>query len=195
MLNSALSIIYDEHRSLAAVVQGMQYLVGAYARGRLAPDFDLLRAIVAYLDEFPQKRHHPKEESFLFERLRLRTRIADPIIAELKRQHVDDARLVTQLHQALARFESGLDGSLAEFSKAVADYAGGILPHMALEEASLLPLACRHLSGEDWVEIGAAFGTNGDPRFAADAKPDFSDLFRRIVALAAPGGSTRSGTS
>jgi hypothetical protein len=60
-------------------------------------------------------------------------------------------------------------------------------PHMALEEASLLPLACRHLSGEDWVEIGVAFGANGDPRFTGDAEAGFADLFRRIVALAAPG--------
>ncbi len=195
MLNSALSIICDEHRSLAVVVQGMQYLVGEYARGRLAPDFGLLRAIVTYLDEFPQKRHHPKEEAFLFERLRLRTRIADPIIAELMRQHVDDARLVTELHQALERFESGQDGGFVEFDKAVAAYAEGILPHMALEEASLLPLACRHLSGEDWVEIGAAFGTNGDPRFAADADADFAGLFRRIVDLASPVKSSGNGTS
>ncbi|MBI5898789.1 MAG: hemerythrin domain-containing protein [Rhodocyclales bacterium] len=195
MLNSALSIIYDEHRSLAAVVQGLRYLVGEYSRRRLAPDFGLLRAIVAYLDEFPQRLHHPKEEAFLFERLQLRTRTADAIIAELKRQHVHDASLVAALRLALERFESGQDGGLAEFGKAVADYSEGILPHMALEEASLLPLACRHLSGEDWVEIGVAFGANGDPRFTANANSEFADLFRRIFDLAAPGGSGSAGTS
>ncbi len=187
MLNSALSIIYDEHRSLAAVVQGMQYLVGEYTRGRFAPDFGLLHAIVAYLEEFPQRLHHPKEEAFLFERLQLRTRTADSIIAELRQQHVHDASLVAALHVALERFEAGQNDGLAAFSKAASDYTNGILPHMALEEASLLPLACRHLSGEDWVEIGVAFGANGDPRFTADAEAGFSDLFRRIVDLAAPG--------
>lgn len=195
MLNSALSIIYDEHRSLAAVVQGLRYLVGEYSRRRLAPDFGLLRAIVAYLDEFPQRLHHPKEEAFLFERLQLRTRTADAIIAELKRQHVHDASLVAALRLALERFESGQDGGLAEFGKAVSNYSDGILPHMALEEASLLPLACRHLSGEDWVEIGVAFGANGDPRFTANANSEFADLFRRIFDLAAPGGSGSAGTS
>lgn len=186
MLNSALNIIYDEHRSLAAVVQGLRYLVNENARGQAKPDFALLRAIVAYLDEFPQKLHHPKEEAFLFARLQLRTRTADAIIAQLKKQHVQDALLVDVLHTALDRFESGTDDGFKEFSRAAEEYSSDILSHMALEEASLLPLACRHLSGEDWVEIGVAFGANGDPRFTADAESAFADLFRRIVGLAAP---------
>lgn len=186
MLNSALSIIYDEHRSLAAVVRGLQYLVNEHACGRSVPDIGLLRAIVNYLDEFPRKLHHPKEEAFLFARLQSRTRTADAIIGELKKQHIHDAALVDALHGALERFATGNDRGLEEFAKAVQNYSENTLAHMALEEAIVLPLASRHLSGEDWVEISVAFGANGDPRFTADADSAFEDLFRRIVVLAAP---------
>lgn len=129
----------------------------------------------------------------MFERLQLRTRTADSIIAELKRQHVHDASLVKALQVALEQFETGQNDGLVMFSKAASDYSEGILSHMALEEVSMLPLACRHLSGEDWVEIGVAFGANGDPRFTADAEDGFSDLFRRIVTLAAPGRPDSNG--
>jgi hemerythrin-like domain-containing protein len=73
---------------------------------------------------------------------------------------------------------------MEDFSAAVELFADDILRHMALEESALIPLARRHLSGEDWVEISVAFGANGDPRFVADPERDFADLFRRVMALA-----------
>jgi branched-chain amino acid transport system ATP-binding protein len=57
---------------------------------------------------------------------------------------------------------------------------------MAFEESTLIPLARKHLTAEDWVEIGAAFSENGDPRFDAAADHECRDLFSRIVNLAPP---------
>lgn len=193
MFNSALNIIQDEHRSLAAVVQGLRYLVEQYRLGSLPADFNLLRAIVFYLDKFPQKLHHPKEDGYLFARLQLRTHAADSIIQQLRAQHVAGMRYVAALHTALERFEAGKTGGREDFSAAVEDFADDILRHMALEESALIPLAWRHLSGEDWVDISVAFGENGDPRFVADAEHDFANLFGRIMALAPAAGEQNHG--
>lgn len=186
MFNSALNIIYDEHRSLVAVVQGLRHLVGEYRRNALEPDFTLLRSIVFYLDEFPQKLHHPKEEAYLFAKLQNRTRTADKVIAELRLQHRAGIQHVEDLHKTLEKYE--IDGSpgLAAFSDAVEGFAVEILQHMALEENALLPLASRHLTGEDWVDIALAFGKNGDPRFVADAEHAYAELFRRLINVAWP---------
>lgn len=186
MFNSALNIICDEHRSLAAVVQGLRHLVGEYRCAAMAPDFTLLRAIVFYLDEFPQKLHHPKEDAYLFASLQKRTRTADKIIADLRHQHLAGARLVQDLHTSLNAYEGNGTAALSAFSTAVDNFANDILQHMALEESALLPLASRHLTGEDWVQIGVAFGKNGDPRFYADADHAYAELFRRLVNLASP---------
>lgn len=184
MLNSALNIIYDEHRSLASVVKGLRYLGGEYRRGRTPVDFALLHAIVFFLDEFPQKLHHPKEDAYLFERLCRRTRTADSLIAELREQHVAGAHHIDLLRRALDQFASGAPRGEANFATAVEHFADDVLRHMALEESALIPLARRHLSGEDWVEIGVAFGENGDPRFVADAEHHYAGLFSRVMALA-----------
>lgn len=192
MLNSALSIIYDEHRSLAAVVQGLRHLVVAYRCKTIEPDFTLLRSIVFYLDEFPQKLHHPKEDAYLFARLQVRTRTADSVIAELRRQHHMGLRYVDGLHKSLDKYEIEGPAGLASFSGAVEEFADDILQHMALEESALLPLASRHLTGEDWVEIGVAFGVNGDPRFVADADHAYAELFRRLIYVASPSGTKGS---
>ena len=60
MRHEAANIIRDEHRSLAAVVHGMQFLVREIrAKGR-GPDYRLLHAMLYYIREFPERLHHPK---------------------------------------------------------------------------------------------------------------------------------------
>ena len=56
--------------------------------------------------------------------------------------------------------------------------------HMALEAEGHHPAARRHLTDEDWAEIGAAFAANGDPRFSVDNDEEFRELFVRILNLA-----------
>jgi len=186
MLNSALSIIHDEHRSLAAVVHGLRYLVRESRTKNTRPDFRVLWAMISYLEEFPEKLHHPKESAYLFARLRQRTHDADTVLAELERQHAAGAQHVRDLELALGHYEAGIADGLEKFSEAVEKFADEILKHMAFEESILIPLARKHLTAEDWVEIGAAFSENGDPRFDPAADHECRDLFSRIVNLAPP---------
>lgn len=186
MLNAALSIIHEEHRSLAAVVCGLRYLVRESRAKCKAPDFPMLRAMVFYLDEFPENLHHPKESAYLFARLRERTHDADSVIEQLEQHHAGSGQRVRDLERALGQFEGGAVDGLEKLSEAVEAFAATMLDHMACEEQTLIPLACKYLSAEDWVEIGAAFGENGDPRFDAAADLVFRNLFSRIVKLAPP---------
>jgi hemerythrin-like domain-containing protein len=186
VLNSALAIIHDEHRSLAAVVHGLRYLVREIRERNSKPDFRLLWAMIFYLDEFPEKLHHPKENTYLFARLRLRTHEADAVVAELERQHLAGAERIRDLELALGYYEAGMPVGLDRFSAAVEKFADDTVKHMALEEGTVLPLAKKHLTPEDWVEIGTAFSENGDPRFDTEADQECRDLFTRIVNLAPP---------
>ena len=65
MHHSALRVIRDEHASLAAMLQSMLQMIkrGPDADGKHAPEqyFDVLRAMLFYVDEFPEQRHHRKE--------------------------------------------------------------------------------------------------------------------------------------
>lgn len=186
MFNSALNIIHDEHRSLAAVVHGLRYLVRESRTKNTRPDFKVLWSMIFYLDEFPAKMHHPKENAYLFARLRQRTHEADALIANLERQHSEGGQHVRTLERALGHYEAGFPDGLEEFSAAVEKFADEILRHMAFEESTLIPLARKYLTPEDWVEIGAAFSENGDPRFDTETDQDCRDLFSRIVNLAPP---------
>ena len=71
-MSQSLDIIHDEHRALAAMLSSLRSLAGAIAAGRLKPDFGLFADMLRYIEEVPEKLHHPKETDYLFARLRPR---------------------------------------------------------------------------------------------------------------------------
>jgi len=186
MLNSALAIIQDEHRSLAAVMHGLKYLVREAREKGTKPDYKLLWAMIYYIEAFPQKLHHPKESAYLFKRLRERTGEADEVLAQLERQHEEGPENVKEMERALGHMEAGAADGFEAFAASVDRFADLMWNHMNLEEKVVIPLAKKHLTPVDWVEIAEAFGANGDPRFGVNPDHEFRDLFSRIVNLAPP---------
>lgn len=186
MLNNALAIIHDEHRALGAVLHGLRFLVREMQEKATAPDFKLLWAMVYYMDAFSERLHNPREDAYLFARLKERTHEADDIIATLERQHAESGEHIRQLELALGQLEAGATGGLQAFAQAAENLTEEAWQHMSLEEKTVIPLAKKHLTTEDWVGIAEAFGEHGDPRFGAKPDHEFRDLFTRIVNLAPP---------
>lgn len=182
-MHRAQNLIQDEHRTLAAVLHGLKFIVGDIRAANSAPDFELLRAMVYYVDAYPERLHHPKEEQFLFARLRLRTRDADDLLDELGHEHQNGEAAIRTLEKKLLAFEFG--GQQDAFCDAADDYVNAYFEHMRKEEKQILPLARTWLLPADWGEIEAAFAANSDPAAGADG-PRFRNLFSRIVNLAPP---------
>jgi len=182
----AIRIINDEHRSLAAVIHGMLYLVREIREHGAKPDFDLLGAMIYYIDAFPERFHHPKEDRYLFRLLRTRCQEAAQLIGRLETEHRAGAEKIRLLEQALARYQQGGAPEFPAFAAAVEAYAAFHWDHMRAEEKELIPLAQKHLTSGDWEAIDAAFTGHTDPLFGADAGAGYDALFRRIVNLAPP---------
>ena len=130
----AIRIIQDEHRSLAAVLHGMLYLVHQIRDRGTKPDFDLFGAMIYYIDAFPERFHHPKEDQYLFRLLRIRHRDAAPLLDRLKTEHRVGAEKIRTLEQALARYEQGGASEFTKFLTAVEAYAAFHWDHMRAEE-------------------------------------------------------------
>jgi hemerythrin-like domain-containing protein len=181
----AIRIIHDEHRSLAAVLHGMLYLVHIRDRGAQA-DFGVLGAMIYYIDAFPERFHHPKEDQYLFRLLRIRHPEAAPLLDRLKTEHRAGAEKIRTLEQALSRYQQGGTSEFANFLSAVEAYAEFHWDHIRTEEKEVLPLAEKHLSAGDWEAIDAAFLGHTDPMLGAEEGAQYDALFRRIVNLAPP---------
>ena len=182
----AIRIIREEHRSLAAVLHGMVYLVREIRDRGARPDFALLGAMLYYIDTFPERLHHPKEDKYLFRLLRMRFSAAAPLLERLEQEHKTGASKIRALEQALARFQQGGMSEFAAFATAVDSYADFHWDHMRAEEREVLPLAEKHLTAGDWEAIDAAFTDHSDPLFGSTTEHAYQELFRRIVNLAPP---------
>ena len=178
-----LSVIRAEHRSLSAVLWSLNYLAREVGTN---PDFGLLSLMIDYIDLYPERLHHPKEDQHLFAALRMRTADADAIVQELTAEHARGARMIDDLRYALTRYRlAGADGR-AQFATAVQAYAEFHWSHMRKEEEVLLPLAARVLTDDDWRAIDAAFSETGDPLLAPGARAALRGLFQTILELAPP---------
>ena len=182
-MNTAIRIIYDEHRSISAVLSGLKALAQMARDSAVRPDFAVFRAMVYYIDAFPERMHHPKEDAHLFARLRLRDPEASELIDALQAEHIHGARMVRDLEQALLAYEQTWPAGGERFAAVVESYAQFHWNHMRREENDLMPLAKKALTGEDWAAIEAAFAGNDDP-IADLREKDFTKLYQRIVALA-----------
>jgi nucleotide-binding universal stress UspA family protein/hemerythrin-like domain-containing protein len=184
-MDSAIAIIQNEHRSLAAVMHAMQHLVREQRAGRGSVEPALLEAMLTYILEIPVKLHHPKEETYLFAHLAVRTDAANAAIAELSAQHRDEPGLIAALKAGITAWESGTEQGFEQLGQAVDRYAEQLWTHMNLEEKVIIPLAREHLTERDWLEIDRAFSENGDPRFDENVDSEYKKLFSRIMNWAA----------
>ena len=182
-MKKAIRILKDEHRSISAVVSGLKELARMSAEALEKPDFRVFRAMLRYIDEYPERLHHPKEDRYLFARLAERHAAAKPLIEALQAEHVEGARRIRDLERALLFLEDRWPVGAREFRALADDYARFHWDHMRAEEHTLLPLAEKHLSDADWKEIGEAFAGNHDP-IADLREKDFQVLFSRIASLA-----------
>ncbi|ATE61419.1 hemerythrin domain-containing protein [Thauera sinica] len=181
-MNKSLNIIHGEHRAIAAMMHGLRQIVAGIEAGRMKPDFVLFRAMIEYIDKVPEKVHHPKEDEYLFARLRQRCAEALPAIEALEAEHrLGDAR-IRALEAAMLQYERAGEAGFAAFKAAVDEYVEAEWKHMNKEEHEVFPLAEKHLTGEDWAAIDAAFLSNENPWKGAAG--EYEQLFSKIVNIA-----------
>lgn len=177
----SLEVIRDEHQALAAMLRSLKMLLAQSRRDGGLPNFGVLRAMLFYVDEFPERLHHTKESQLLFPRLRERAPELAPVLDRLDRDHAQGERAIRDVEHALLAFEVMGEARRAAFEQAVERYVTAYLEHMAVEEGDVLPTAQKRLTAEDWQGLDAAFEANRDPLTGHEAAAEYRELFRLIV--------------
>ena len=184
MRHAALQVMNDEHQAIAAMLRSLSMLVAQSSRERELPDFGLMRAMLFYLDEFPERLHHTKETQLLFPRVRQRCPELSDVITRLENDHERGEAAIREVEHALLAFEMLGESRRDAFEQAVQRYVGAYLHHLAIEETQVLPVARERFTDTDWLEIDAAFAANKDPLTGHAAPDEYRALFSRIVSMA-----------
>jgi len=181
MSHATLTIIREEHQALAAMLRSIVLLLAQHRRQGSLPDFAALRAMLFYVDEFPEQRHHRKETELLFPKLRARSPKFRDVLDRLDDDHARGERAIRDLEHSLLGFEMMGEARREAFERAAQRYVDFYLTHMALEEQTILPLAEQVLTPDDWEELDSAFMLNRDPLTGHEPADEYRALFSRIV--------------
>ncbi len=185
--DAAIGIIKDEHRAIAAVINGLRRVAGRLrAPGEGVPDLDLLAQMMRYIQAFPETLHHPKEEQFLFSRLARRSADTAGLIATLAQEHRDGSLQVAQIDALIDAARRG-EACRAALAEAIEGFVDAQWRHLSAEEKLILPEARRALSDEDWRDIEAAFRHNDGLRVGSERDEAFRQMFARLMNMASEG--------
>ena len=66
MSHISIKVIQDEHSSLSAMLKSLRMMIQRGLDNEPLKFFDILRAMIFYIDEVPEKQHHTKESELFF---------------------------------------------------------------------------------------------------------------------------------
>jgi hemerythrin-like domain-containing protein len=183
--HSALQTIRDEHASLGAMLQSMRLMVEKGPSDNRRQFFDVLRGMLFYIDEFPERLHHPKESNLLFPKVVNLAPKTMGAVEKLERDHMRSEKAARELQHLLLAWDLLGTSRRTAFEEAVGHYIDAYLEHMNLEENVILTEAERCFSDEDWCLLNAAFAENADP-LTSKYRPTeaYERLFTLIVTRA-----------
>jgi hemerythrin-like domain-containing protein len=181
MRHPSLQIIREEHQALTAMLRSISLLVDQHRTRGTPPAFEVLRAMLFYIDEFPERLHHRKESELFFPLIRDHRPDAAEVLDRLDRDHSQGEKAIRELEHALLAWEFMGDSRRSAFEEALARYQGFYLAHMRQEEEDIIPLALEVLTEADWRVLDEAFAENRDPLTGHAPQAQYERLFSKIV--------------
>lgn len=172
-----LQRIVTEHRTIAAMMDAMEAeIIELEAKG--AFDIDLVRLILSYMAEYPDRFHHPKEELLFAAAAAKRPAFAD-LAATIHEEHEDLPGTTAALQVTLDVIVIGQSMPLDDVLGALKSYVMRQRAHMAAEKDHLFPALLEILGADDWTVAEAQAAAIEDP-LAGGADPG---PYRRLQDL------------
>ena len=130
----SLRVLAREHLALRAVARIMA-MEGLLLERERTVDLELLESIAAYIAEYPNRIHHPKEEDYLFRCMRQRApeRCA-ALLDKLLGEHNREQESVRHFLEALHAYRNAEPGAAAQLAQVTGSYARYLERHIELED-------------------------------------------------------------
>lgn len=185
MSHASLRVIREEYAALAAMLRSLQLMVERRPKKNVENFLSVLRAMLFYVDEFPERLHHTKDTALLFSKAAPVSLHAAGAVKKLDRDHARGEAAVRELQHLLLAWELVGETRRGAYEGACLRDVSFYLDHMQLEESVILPEAEPWLSPEEWQQLDDAFASNRDPMFGTyPADPAYQRLFANIVLKA-----------
>lgn len=178
-MSNIIQILLDEHRNIDKLLLVLEHELEVFDRSE-EPDYEILRAVIEYFQDYPENCHHPKED-VVFEKLKLRDPAAAARIGDAEAEHKIETQRLRRLVEAVEEILAGREFLRQTFHDVVFDFIKHQRQHMDKEERLLFPAAVQRLRPEDWAAIDARLEDRKDPLFNGAVETKFQALQRTIL--------------
>ena len=178
-MSNIIQILLEEHRNIDKLLLVLEHELEVFDRSE-EPDYEILRAVIEYFQDYPENCHHPKED-VVFEKLKLRDPAAAERIGDVEAEHKIETQRLRRLVEAVEEILAGREFLRQTFHDVVFDFIKHQRQHMDKEERLLFPAAVQRLRPEDWAAIDARLEDRKDPLFNGAVETKFQALQRTIM--------------
>ncbi len=174
-----IEILREEHRNIEKLLYVLEQELGVFDRQE-RPDFETLRAVIDYFEEYPARCHHPKED-MMVDLLKARDPAAAAEFDDIEADHREEANRLLKLARTIENVRTGSDLPRESVDDVVREFIAHERRHIELEERHLFPAALKALLPSDWASIDARMGDARDPLFDATVERKFRSLAEKIL--------------
>jgi len=94
-----IDLLRQEHRNIDKLLLVLEQELRLFARGE-RPDYEVIRAVIAYFEVYPDAYHHPQED-MVFKKLKARDPAAAASVGDLAAEHQSGAERLRRVAQAV----------------------------------------------------------------------------------------------
>ena len=176
-----IELLSREHRNIEQLLAVLEHELDIFDRAD-RPDYEVIRAIIAYFEVYTELYHHPQEDQ-VFARLKLRDPAAVAEIGDLAREHQKGSERLRRVAQTVDSVLAGHELLRHDVDVIVRDFLEHERHHMAMEDRHFFPAALKALKRGDWAEIASAQSPHKDPLFSDAIETRFDALRAHIFQL------------
>ncbi|MBR0693503.1 hemerythrin domain-containing protein [Bradyrhizobium lablabi] len=176
-----IELLTREHRNIERLLAVLEHELDIFDRAA-RPDYEVIRAIIAYFEVYTEMYHHPQEDQ-VFARLKLRDPAAAARIGDLAREHQKGADRLRRVAQAVDCVLADREILRQDVDSIVRDFLAHERHHIMMEDREFFPAAATALRPGDWTEIALAQSRHKDPLFSDAMEARFEALRKHILQL------------
>ena len=178
-MSNIIQILLEEHRNIDKLLLVLERELEVFDRSE-EPDYEVLRAVIQYFQDYPENCHHPKED-MVFEKLKMRDPAAAARVGDAEDDHKIETMRLHRLVEAVEDILAGRELLRKTFHDVVRDFIEHQRQHMDKEERLLFPAAVQGLGPDDWADIDARLCDRKDPLFNGTIETKFQALQGMIL--------------
>ena len=176
-----IDLLRQEHRNIDKLLLVLEQELRLFARGE-RPDYEVIRAVIAYFEVYPDAYHHPQED-MVFKKLKARDPAAAASVGDLAAEHQSGAERLRRVAQAVQGVLEDREILRQAVDGIIRDFIARERQHMAMEERVFFPAAIVALQPQDWAEIASTLTDQKDPLFSEIVEERFDAVRKHILQL------------